>query len=1499
MVSLLCIVGHTNFEAMASSFEEILWRYDMWLSDGYVERPRSILLCKDPVLHGEGLYQVTAISPGGQSSACAHADVMRFQPESESEQVLVLWDAGKPLPTVGASRFALVDVNTQPVSEAAFAVDHACTPVCLNDPTSDSVRVLELCAGSYGGWHKACTFLEEACSHSFQVMSVEACLKTAWCFAVSNGAPLISGRASLPAGFLDCHKHLVVHADISEPSWLSLAGLWAPEVLVASPPCQPWSTAGSSMGLSAVEGQVFGHAIAAAKILRPRILLIEQVLGFASHEDKPLVMRLLRWAGYCVKFAKAVESADFGAAFRARWLILAVRVGDESITPGDFQMWTAVANFSPLTFGALLGYPWNQDPRLTLTEEVLAKSSDHALLPPAKRKLVSVGAVLSSRCFPASQKVPTVVASYGSQHKFSDSSLQTKGLLNHFLIEAGKGPRHWHPVEILLMHLFVGQQLVLDDWVEAYRHLGNQITVPHAVLLLVNALNFLGRSDHPIQIEDVMKRLIDQHVTADNMHFMHTLVGVLVSGRPIGLTVDQVNQIELFGTSIPSEFPTDQVWTCDGFAPLLDLAVGHVSHASVVDHTQAFLVFLPVVCIGRPLMRVWVDSSIPLDHLEAFWGGFFEFFHSPSEVIMSEALEPLKPTFEPEVVAVQVDDSLYILSVSEAALSWVRSKLAVPTDLFGAVAGKLRPMMLIRESFPVTPDLMAQTTMDFVCAARACKYSVFQKNDGKEFGVKVSGPTAPLRKVLDFWAGLCPTLGLENLGYVAHWKIQLESFLLSFCASRVSVGAPAQLLTICLVVQGFRKAVGPLSTHGDMDCEVNLFSRPLWQGKLLWNLSLDFVMELVGCVGFWITPTFRVLSFGRQVDWSTKLGDLKGTRQTLKLYLMLPTRGGAPSVGKISHKQQIQNALAAALLEEGYELAWVSETIEKVCAKVGLKDLSKMLNGNSYSRLQAARQIITDCGFSMPDVKPVKTSQAALQAKKPRVSMLPNPINYRVLEGALLNQDDQPTQFTQTFGGQATGYHCILPKDAQPWLESADLLSKDELVLLIFGDVEGPSMRKVEKATVPCIDEVGRNVLVACSLVQCGEKQVKINTGDGYKVGQDATTLLAATVELEDWKDTWKDIVRAPFKFFRSLPFFADEIVSIWGKSFRRGRQVTSPDDSTSLQVHLLVKTASVVKIMRAAGAQSVWLTPKGADGKPDLSWKLIWLEPSTDIRSASIASAKIAEAAGIIKIKGRFALRISKANFATAWGLIYPNQDVPAIVDASRTWKLESLPFGVTRAMLIDWAGHNKWSIKPLRAAGPRAWVIGSSDDPPKCNLHFNSEPILIKEIKPRQPPPNPIVAGPRPRALPAATQDDTKVLPPLRGDPWAPNSNPWANWKSSTASAPAAPSAPMVGPTEQKFQQQEQRIAHMESVITKIQQDQATANENVENLKQEVVQRDEAMKQQIDTRLHGIKKELDASFSAALVKQTQSFDQSLSEIKRLLTNNKRGPQEDHAMEG
>lgn len=218
--------------------------------------------------------------------------------------------------------------------------------------------------------------------------------------------------------------------------------------------------------------------------------------------------------------------------------------------------------------------------------------------------------------------------------------------------------------------------------------------------------------------------------------------------------------------------------------------------------------------------------------------------------------------------------------------------------------------------------------------------------------------------------------------------------------------------------------------------------------------------------------------------------------------------------------------------------------------------------------------------------------------------------------------------------------------------------------------------------------------------------------------------------------------------------------------------------------------------------------------------------------------------------------------------------------MDIMYTHKIDHLPFGTLAAAVASWLEHIGWKGKPLRAVGPRAWIVGSPTLPPPGQHAFNSMPVLIRALTQTNTTAHPIIAGPKTYRKPAPATASTDVPP----DPWA----AWTGPRITPSVQPPQPAArALEGPIESKFQAQETRLDQMEKAIATLKDAQQQQSTAIAEAQADAQKRDDKQKQYFEQRFTEFRKELHQGVTTALQTQSQHFDTSLSEIKRLLLEN------------
>lgn len=140
------------------------------------------------------------------------------------------------------------------------------------------IRVGEFFAGGFSGWSYAVKALEHAHLPIQHVFSVENDAIMARCHALNQSSyPAISSPAQASENGLDgktLEEPLTVQANVeylARYAWWHY--LFKPiDVLLASPPCQPWSRASSELGLGAPDGRLLVMTLVQCFLLQPAIL---------------------------------------------------------------------------------------------------------------------------------------------------------------------------------------------------------------------------------------------------------------------------------------------------------------------------------------------------------------------------------------------------------------------------------------------------------------------------------------------------------------------------------------------------------------------------------------------------------------------------------------------------------------------------------------------------------------------------------------------------------------------------------------------------------------------------------------------------------------------------------------------------------------------------------------------------------------------------------------------------------------------------------------------------------------------------------------------------------------------------------------------------------------------------------------------------------------------------------------------------------------------------
>ncbi len=354
--------------------------------------------------------------------------------------------------------------------------------------------------GGITGWSTAASMMGQMVS-----FVIEKCPQVAKVAADMYGCPC--------KDFEDIWGHFVSTGEFSEPCiwvgnvtdfrmWtlMSLAGV---RHLMASPPCPPWCSMASQLGLASEDGRLMGHLFRKARDLGAASICVENARGFKSHIHAKTVFDFAE----CVGFSCVQDQTDNCTGVlplnRCRWLSTFVahdiRLKYVSLACVHTAMNITLPN-NPFLGGmrgcdALLrDIPDDDLQELLPSKDAIAIMSDPKLVPNWWGKGIDLSkdeAVLRSRITKPNSLMTCLVASYGKQHQFGFDYLEQRGLCV-MLTSSPVGPRFFSPWEQAAC-LGLPANIKLPESIElAWHVLGNAISVAHALLQLTRLHTLLN-----------------------------------------------------------------------------------------------------------------------------------------------------------------------------------------------------------------------------------------------------------------------------------------------------------------------------------------------------------------------------------------------------------------------------------------------------------------------------------------------------------------------------------------------------------------------------------------------------------------------------------------------------------------------------------------------------------------------------------------------------------------------------------------------------------------------------------------------------------------------------------------------------------------------------------------------------------------------------------------------------------------------------------------------
>ena len=353
----------------------------------------------------------------------------------------------------------------------------------------ESIQVSEIFSGGFLGWSQAISILEH---HQIPVqvrwMLDREPLSARGAAAQFDSMCNISAVEDLQAAF-QSKGPFFVNADAFNDWWLQIIPHAATDLWCASPPCQPWSAAGSGQGLHCKEGQLMLRLAALLEAFQPKICCLEQVEGFCKHRHFRVVQDAWNTAGYEKVWSRTMDLVDCAPETRRRYLLVLARKDVAAGCQPHRDMPVLPRRPTLGSFQCILQLPSALKQACQLAPATLAMYLDPYFLPPCRNPERPLSPI-AYRVKDAGSRLNTIMAQYHFQHELPQASLERGGILG-CLFRDQEGLRFMAGAEIALVHCNFEPLFLPSDDRELMRVVGNSLAIPQAMCAAAYAVSCL------------------------------------------------------------------------------------------------------------------------------------------------------------------------------------------------------------------------------------------------------------------------------------------------------------------------------------------------------------------------------------------------------------------------------------------------------------------------------------------------------------------------------------------------------------------------------------------------------------------------------------------------------------------------------------------------------------------------------------------------------------------------------------------------------------------------------------------------------------------------------------------------------------------------------------------------------------------------------------------------------------------------------------------------
>lgn len=1214
--------------------------------------------------------QFDHICPEGLGWSQFDSDTLQI-PEDRvlNEDMVLLWDAQAMLPPMGQLCWVYDVKELFPDEGFQFAFLHTSSWLPLRSKNHQGIHHLELFAGGLGGWSMASQWMQRAWGIPIQTLAIEQDPPTAAAYAMTHSAVLLQSTCNLPVNFLSgANRNVILMMDVLNEEWHPIAAEWAIDCVTISSPCKPFSGASSSKGLLTEDGMLLPKTLVAIRRFRPSVIMIEQVHKFATHSHKIWVVKLLHALGYHIVWQKVLDLQTHMPTHRPRWLAVAVRIH------GNWPK-VSLSNWGPITYTCLrntdciMSFPRRILQQLEITAEIREIASNPRFSKHSAIRVNQTDGIFRARLATEDMPAATFMAMYGSQHKLSQDRLAEYGFFGHYLLHRGS-IRHYHPMEVALIHGVLNACYLYDDLEYSWLILGNQISVLQALYPMVIALQ--GILNEQLDWGQLIQRFHVDRLKASKLHVTNMSKGYLIHHADFPVEDVDIQAEQDLMTWISSMEPKHDAWVPGlGMVGIDDLikqtqataAVNSEINASVAspstatDEVPPTVRYVPVIehCIrfGEVVSKFWAASDLSNEAISLLWAGQFHIHHDDllGPTITINAGNSPQHTGMTGVIVVLTSNKLMLLAHDETDLTRHTSLTSIGLPLFDLHGNPLQSTLshpcnaivdtlFLSGTFDLGPEFLLAATQQLSTEVR-----IRMQTDTIE--IYARGNSDALRVMELFWSSCLDEQSWAAINRTYHSdRISEHEHVVSFVGKHDLASLPTDRTCFLMSIMATRMLLNKLVVDQGVSITIKFQREVIWTGTLGEETTIQVIMTLLHIT---LQPMqhgvpLRVVHKGKQCPLENKLHQLDITphRQSVTLHLVGAMHGGGGT--KQQQRTLHKNALASVLIEQGCDVKWTSTAVDTLLQS-GLHKIEPITSmGPGQARIQAVLNLCREHGIDLPKMEPPKSQKPLprpLGKKTKKGDLQLDPQDFQLVPGFFFNQDDTDVSQMTSLRPHTSGLVILSPQQVESWLREGTAISSDELGALVLGPLPTHTALPSNKVTFPCKNASHQDVLLTATLVQFGARHIKVAQGKADQVKEQACALIALTAFKENFaQQSWEQCVTNTYAFFKqrlSEDGLSNCIQTSWGKSLRHQRAAATPQTASSVQIHCTVPLPFVAQLLSQSGFNGIFATPKDRTGRLDSAYKVIWCEG--DLPKVTSMSQKTSNCMGLIRGKNSLGL--------------------------------------------------------------------------------------------------------------------------------------------------------------------------------------------------------------------------------------------------------------------